>query len=333
VREGEEEIRALLVEDDDEDAAIFCRQASRLEEPRLTLTRVASEQEALARLDAEQFDLVFVDLNLAGRGSGMNLLERLQRSELAVPTIVVTGSGDEVRAVEAMKAGAHDYLVKDTLTPEQLERSIRNVRERHTLEQERARMVAKLAELSVTDELTGIANRRYLVQKMEEEVRRSERTGHLFSLLMIDLDHFKLVNDRFGHQKGDEVLRQVAATLERNIRRTDSAGRYGGEEFCVLLPETGPAGACRVAEKLREAVKGLPDPVPTISIGVAFWEPYVSMDDILRRVDEALYEAKAAGRDRVVVHRGGKAACRDAHGASADVQPEFADRPATSGNV
>lgn len=295
-------ILALLVEDDDEDAAIFCRHIGRLKGQKVDVVRASGEEEARSRLADEQFALAFIDLDLGGRGSGIDFLDRLHREKADVPAIVVTGSGDEIRAVAAMKLGAYDYVVKVNLSADLLERTIRNVRKRHSLEQERARMVEKLAALSVTDELTGLANRRHLIQELEEEVRRSERTSHLFALLVIDLDHFKWVNDRYGHQRGDEVLQHCSATLKQNVRKTDFVARYGGEEFCVILPVTAPEGARRVAEKLREAIRARPSPMPTISVGVAIWKPFSTVKDILRWADEALYRAKGTGRDSVVVY-------------------------------
>lgn len=302
MKQEADKLRVLLVEDDDEDVGIFRRYIAQLRDHQVSVARVASEEEARSRLASEHFDMVFLDLNLTSGGSGIDLLRQLQNEGADMPVVVVTGSGDELMAVEAMKAGAYDYLVKDGLDPDLLERTIRNARQRHFLEQERARMIRKLRELSVTDELTGLANRRRLTQLLDEEVRRSARTGHMFAVLMIDLDHFKLVNDRFGHQTGDGVLKQCATALRQSVRTTDLVGRYGGEEFCVVLPETSAAGAHRVAEKLREAVGVLPDPVPTISVGLALWEPRSSVDDLLRRADQALYKAKEAGRNRTVVY-------------------------------
>ena len=295
-----EMIRALLVEDDDEDADILRRYMSRLADYTVAVTHVHSAEEALAAISGDGFDLLFLDMHLGG-ADGMDLLDRLKGS-CDTPVIVVTGTGDEARAVEAMKAGAYDYLGKDTLTVDLLERAVRYACRRHLLEQERARMVEKLAELSVTDELTSLANRRSLSQRLEEEAKRSARTGRAFAVLMVDLDHFKEVNDRHGHQIGDSVLQQCARMLKENVRGTDFVARYGGEEFCVVLPETSLQGAQHVAEKLREAVANLPDPVPTISVGVAVWQPQVSADELLGQADEALYHAKQHGRDCVAVH-------------------------------
>jgi len=302
MEQAAEQVRVLLVEDDQEDAAIFRRHMARLKHQKAGVERAGDEDEACRRLASEEFDLVFVDLNLAGGSSGIDLLTRLKRDGIDVPAIVVTGSGDETKAVQAMKCGAYDYLAKDEITPDLLERTIRNALERRALEKERQRMVEKLRELTATDELTGLANRRRLTEKLDEEIRRAERSGHLFAVLMIDLDNFKLINDRHGHQVGDEVLKQCADALRQSVRGTDFIARYGGDEFCALLLETSPVGMHRVAERLREAVAALPDPVPTISIGAAFWKPHSAAEEILKRADEALYEAKESGRDRTVVH-------------------------------
>ncbi|MCK4282964.1 MAG: diguanylate cyclase [Candidatus Brocadiae bacterium] len=293
---------ALLVEDDDEDVAIFCRYARQLTGHKLNVTRARSQEEAMSRLREDQFDVIFLDLNLPGGDTGMDVLERIRKEGFDTPVVIVTGSGDEMKAVEAMKAGAYDYLVKDDLSTDLLDRTMRYVRERRLLEQDRQRMVQKLAELSVTDELTSLPNRRRLQQVLHEEFRRSARTAQMFALLMLDLDRFKRVNDQYGHQMGDKVLKQCADALRDNVRSTDFVARYGGEEFCVILPATAPDGALKVAEKLRKAFEDMPEPVPNVSIGVAVWEPRGSADDLLRRSDEALYKAKGAGRNRVALY-------------------------------
>jgi diguanylate cyclase (GGDEF)-like protein len=296
-----ESIRALLVEDDDEDAAIFRRHLGALRGQRIASTRVSTEAEALSSLAAGTYDLIFLDLNLNGAGSGLDLLKQLKNKQVDTPAIVVTGTGDEARAVTAMKAGAYDYLVKDTLSPDLLERTIRHAQQRHALEVERAGMVKRLEDLSITDELTSLVNRRHLTTKLEEEIQRSMRTGRPFAVLMVDLDHFKRINDQYGHQAGDQVLKRCAAILQQKERRTDVVARYGGEEFCLILPEASVAGARSAAERLRRAIKASPDTLPTVSIGVAMWEPGSSAEEVLRRADEALYAAKEAGRDRVAV--------------------------------
>ena len=296
-----EPIRALHVDNDDDDADIFMRYVRRLRDYDVTIERATTHDEAVAALKTFEFDMVFLDLNLGGGLAGLNVLKSVPGRAAGTPFIVVTGSGDEMMAVEAMKNGAYDYIVKDVLSSELIERTIRSVKHRLALEQERDRAVARLAELSVTDELTGIPNRRRLMEKLDEEIRRSERTGRPFSLLMLDLDHFKQVNDRHGHQTGDEVLRQCAAILKKSVRSIDTVARYGGEEFCIILPETSLDAARAVAEKVREAIKALPEPVPTVSIGVSLWQPKQPHGELLARADKALYHAKETGRDRVEV--------------------------------
>ncbi len=173
-----------------------------------------------------------------------------------------------------------------------------------------ARLYQQTLELSFTDPLTGVANRRHLFQRLEQELSRSMRFGDALSLLMIDLDLFKRVNDVHGHTVGDGVLRGVALALLRNVRKVDIVARYGGEEFCVVLPRVGKPEALEVAEKLRRAVGAAPLPGPeggeplavTISVGVATLG--VDANDVgglIEKADAALYEAKRQGRDRVSV--------------------------------
>jgi diguanylate cyclase (GGDEF)-like protein len=167
----------------------------------------------------------------------------------------------------------------------------------------------ELAErLSREDELTGLFNRRAVMQSLDGEVARARRYGGSLSVLMVDVDHFKRVNDTFGHPVGDEVLRQLGSTMTTNLRRADVAGRYGGEEFVVVLPETPSSGAIALAEQLRQRIGALkfeegPQKI-TISIGIAGMESGDHADTLLQAADEALYRAKQDGRDRVEVARG-----------------------------
>jgi len=166
-----------------------------------------------------------------------------------------------------------------------------------------AEMTTRLRELSVTDDLTGVANRRLLMERVGREVERARRGGKPLSALMLDLDHFKRVNDLHGHLRGDEVLRQVARVLTDGVRRLDTVARYGGEEFVVLLPDSNHEQALHIAEKLRAAIKetALGDIHLTISIGVAtFPDDAQTEPALIDAADRALFAAKRAGRDRVV---------------------------------
>ncbi|MEW5944210.1 MAG: diguanylate cyclase [Pseudomonadota bacterium] len=166
----------------------------------------------------------------------------------------------------------------------------------------------KVERLSITDGLTGLFNRRHLSERMEQEFSKAVRYGLNLSLLVLDVDHFKKINDVFGHQVGDNALIAVAQTLRRSVRESDVAGRYGGEEFVVLLPHAGPDQARAVAEKIRLAVagvrvEGIGDKGLTISIGVASYPAIKArnLHELVRGADAALYQAKEEGRDRVVM--------------------------------
>jgi diguanylate cyclase (GGDEF)-like protein len=179
---------------------------------------------------------------------------------------------------------------------------------------ENVQLHAEAERLSVTDPMTGAWNYRYFERRLEQEIERSRRFGRVFSLLLLDIDHFKWVNDRYGHQRGDEVLVELARRVTASVRDIDTFARYGGEEFVLILPETDVEGALVVAEKLRKLVAGRPfaarpdDPgiSLTISIGVAGYPQHAAGPNVLlRAADSAMYEAKVQGRDRVVAARPG----------------------------
>jgi diguanylate cyclase (GGDEF)-like protein len=172
---------------------------------------------------------------------------------------------------------------------------------------ERVKLIAFLENLSITDALTGIANRRHFEWRLSEEIERARRYKYPLSALMLDLDHFKQVNDNYGHQIGDIVLQQVAQRLRRILRRTDFLARYGGEEFIVLAPQTPADRALILAERLRQVIAESPIPVAdnlqihiTISIGVAVFPNHAQNEsELIGAADSALYKAKQMGRNRV----------------------------------
>jgi diguanylate cyclase (GGDEF)-like protein len=172
---------------------------------------------------------------------------------------------------------------------------------------ENARLHHTIQRQATTDDLTGLVNRRRFLEALDGEIVRAEALGTPVSIVLVDLDHFKLVNDRFGHAAGDEVLRQFAARALAHLRDVDVAGRLGGEEFAVVVPETNAAGAAAVAERLRGSLARLPLPagaesaLVTASFGVAERVQGEGGSDLLRRADAALYQAKREGRNRVAV--------------------------------
>ena len=193
---------------------------------------------------------------------------------------------------------------------------VRDLRERVAhLSKENLELIVKnrvLAEVSARDALTGLYNRWYVIEKIESEINRSLRHGSPMALLMIDLDHFKDVNDTYGHTAGDEILRDVARVLKESCRVYDVPGRYGGEEFCVILPETTLRSTPTVAERIRARLEqnareiGGEPVVVTASIGIAAVEgdpadPVLSPGMLIERADRALYSAKNHGRNCVAV--------------------------------
>ena len=171
---------------------------------------------------------------------------------------------------------------------------------------ERKRMEHELRRLASTDDLTGAANRRTVMERARREIERCQRYGHPLALLVLDVDHFKAINDSRGHAAGDEVLRRIAANCQAQLRQSDAFGRMGGEEFLAVLPETGPAGAAAIGERLVASLRGqdlgagLPDLAVRISVGGAQLRESDDLDHLLGRADRAMYSAKETGRDRLV---------------------------------
>jgi len=229
-------------------------------------------------------------------------------SRIERATLDKTGNDDVSIAVQTMKEGAQDFLVKGNYTKELLYRAIANAIEkvvlRRTIEEQRR----ELEVLAITDELTGLYNRRYFMSRLAQEITRVQRFETPLSVLMIDLDHFKYINDEHGHLLGDQVLIHVAGFMKSSLRGTDFAARYGGEEFCILALGTPGIGAEVFANQLRERIASTPCEITdhasipiTCSIGVAeLTSKSQNAAQILALADHALYEAKHSGRNRVV---------------------------------
>jgi diguanylate cyclase (GGDEF)-like protein len=264
--------------------------------------------EALRLFRDDPPDLVLLDIMMPGV-DGFKMAKMFRSAGGAfVPIILLTALEDLESKRRGMAAGADDFLSKP-VSPLELQIRVSSMLRIKVLTDQLARANAQLAELAVTDALTGLYNRRYLYQQIEREFARAQRYKRPLACLMLDLDHFKAVNDTYGHQVGDRVLTLVGDVLRASLRNTDMAARFGGEEFVILAPET-PAEACLVvAERIRSriaeqsAAANGEIPRVTVSIGVCTTEhPQASVqDELVRLADEALYRAKESGRDRVVV--------------------------------
>ncbi|MCL2523468.1 MAG: diguanylate cyclase [Betaproteobacteria bacterium] len=233
-------------------------------------------------------------------------LEQLRRDGGSVPTEVVASYLFDAEGVPRQMLG----ITRDVSERKQAEETLRESNRQLQLRlDEIGRLQSALQEQALRDGLTHLYNRRYLDGMLEREVSRVRREGTHLSLVMLDIDHFKQVNDTYGHQAGDEVLRVLAATLLADIRAEDTACRYGGEEFLILLPNMPLEAAIQRAENWRLAVEGLTvehgefSIAFTISLGVAAYPEHgKTSDDLIRCADQALYQAKAAGRNRVLAY-------------------------------
>lgn len=264
-------------------------------------------EQALACCLRDRPDVVLLDVEMPILDGHQVLARIKQQPELAdVPVVFLTARATTEDVVQGLRLGAHDYLRKPFEASELLARVSAALRVK-SLQDELRRRNLELDRMSRTDALTGLCNRRHLEERLNEFVSLGRRHGEDLAAAMIDLDHFKRVNDAAGHPAGDAVLQVAAERLRDILRAEDVLGRWGGEEFLALLPRTDAAGAQLAAERMRQAVADSPIPLPeggeiqvTASIGAAAGIGDRAAD-LISRADVALYEAKAAGRNRVVV--------------------------------
>ena len=259
---------------------------------------------ALEMLHSSRPDVVLLDVDMPNL-DGFGVLRRMATGAASdVPILVLTGRESSADAMRALELGALDYLRKPVDAVE-LTARVRAALRLKRVQDELRRANVELEDAVRTDMLTSLPNRRHVVEHLARTASAARRQRTLMSLLMVDVDHFKRINDSEGHAGGDSVLREIAARIRRVLRTEDMAGRWGGEEFLLVLPATDLEGAWRLAERVREAVSDVPITVGddreilvTVSIGCAEGHGD-DLDDHLRRADRALYDAKAAGRNRV----------------------------------
>ena len=264
-----------------------------------------SAENGLEILRKKDIQVVVTDIMLPGM-DGLELTDRI-KSDYDIDVIVMTGYSGDYSYEEAINKGASDFVFKPVKFEELLLRLKRVLRERH-LSRERVHMLEKLKKLSITDALTRLYNSRHFYNQLKHEIDRSNRYGHPLSLLLLDIDCFKAYNDNYGHLEGDKVLIKIGETVKSCLRKMDSAYRYGGEEFTVILPETIGEEAETVGHRIRTAVQANPftptggNPIAvTISIGVTQYIQNESIPGFIQRADKAMYMSKQTGRNRVSV--------------------------------
>lgn len=283
--------------------------AQRLERRGYQVATAISAEEARAELELGVPDLILLDVFMP-KVSGFEFLRELRADPKTsrVPIILISALSDTQHIVEGLELGANDYVTKPIVMPiltarmEALLRSSELVRRLEV-------QTELLSKLAAFDDLTGVYNRRSMFHHLEAELSRCRRYGRSLGILMVDIDHFKRVNDEHGHLLGDQALRWVATTLQNELRSMDFLCRYGGEEFCAILPETNRPGVLRAGERLRLAIERTlfsQNDVQlslSISAGGASWtaEESNEIPDLLARADAALLEAKRNGRNQVRV--------------------------------
>jgi diguanylate cyclase (GGDEF)-like protein len=297
-------IVVLLVEDS---AAIRALVRRMLVAGGHTVVEASGGAAALAACRQRQPDVMLLDVEMPEM-SGWDVLAAMKADPglRDVPVVFLTGRSDTTDIVDGLRLGAHDYLRKPCQPTELLARVQAAARVKRLQDELRQRN-EELDRVSRTDALTGLRNRRHVEEYLARLVSLARRNAEPIAVLVVDIDRFKSVNDTYGHDAGDAVLREVADRMAGSIRLEDMIGRWGGEEFLAVLPNTAADGAAELAERLRQVVAGEPchldggDAVQvTISVGCAA----SLLDDagrLVRSADAAMYEAKRSGRDRVVV--------------------------------
>lgn len=303
--EPSEKARVLVIEDRAFESEKFVETLKRDED---TVMPARSGEQAIAIAQQNDFDIIVVSLNLEHE-DGLRLCSHLRSNERtrSVPILMVGEETDMKRIAQGLEIGAHDYILRPVDRNEFLARVRTQVRRKRYQDRLRANYEMSLS-LALTDSLTGLFNRRYLMVHLEKLLNKNKENNKALCVLMLDIDHFKRINDTYGHAVGDEVLKTFSSRISQRLRSFDLVARQGGEEFVVVLPDISKDMAIQVAERLRSGIASAPFEVSspqgpisvTVSIGAVLIEGEdVTVEESLRRADDELYRAKEGGRNRV----------------------------------
>lgn len=287
-------ISSILVVDDEPD---ICQLINCILSSENYQVQVASSgYDVLSRKDLKDFDLFILDINMPGM-NGYDLCRTLKESyeTFDTPIIFLTGNTEPEDKVMGFEHGAIDYITKPFNCTELLARIRNHLAMKHSRD--------NLKQMALTDGLTQMYNHSYIHERLAKEISNTKRHNLDLSLIMIDLDNFKLVNDTYGHKLGDQVLKKVSTSIKDIIREEDIAGRYGGEEFIIILPNTSHSSAFKVAEKIRKTVKSIQWSQEklkvTISGGVYAYNSE-DVNELIEKTDVLLYKAKNGGKDKII---------------------------------
>jgi len=310
--ESSEHANVLIVEDKDFELRKI---EETLRADKHNMLNAENGAEAMERIASQDFDLIIVSLNLEGE-DGLRLCSHLKSNEKtrSVPLVMIAGEEDMDRIAHGLEIGAHDYILRPVERSELLARARTQIRRKRFQERLRASFDVSLS-MALMDSLTGLYNRRYLEVHLDKLLNKNQESKKSLAVMMLDIDHFKPVNDTYGHKAGDEALKIFAERIKDNLRSFDLVARLGGEEFVVILPDVSERRTYMVAERLRRAIADVPFDVGhedgPIKISTSIGGTIIDFEDhtvqeVLERADKCLYQAKEEGRDCVVFEDLGK---------------------------
>lgn len=295
-------INVLLIEDNDVDSQLTQDLLTEWSIEEFKITRTKTLVEGLTLLSRVRFDAVLLDLSLPD-GFGLATVRQVHATSPTIPVVVLSGVSDQSLALQAVQQGAQDYLVKGQGHPELLARAVRYAIERKRAEEH-------LTYLAQYDQLTGLVNRSLFRDRLVQAMARSKRMQQPIGLMLLDLDRFKAVNDTFGHDMGDELLKTVSERLKACVREVDTVARMGGDEFTIILEGvTSEENILMVAKRIVESIatpfelKGEHISIG-ISIGITIY-PHDDhpIDELLKHADTAMYRAKQLGGNAFLLHQ------------------------------
>ena len=281
----------LIADDDREFRQLLARRALRMG---LELDEAEDGFEAVNLVRNQKYDVLVLDLYMP-QHTGLDVFQAAQEADPDIQALLLTGSATLETAIEALRVGVYDYLTKPLESMAAFEMALTRALEHRSLVQENKRLFQEVQRLAVTDPLTQLYNRHKLDESLKLEIERAKRYGRALSLIMLDVDNLKGINDQHGHQVGDDVLKSIATAIREVVRQVDLPVRYGGDEFVILLPEANFKEAFGVERRIHKKIqdKVFKGQQMTVSSGVVQWRgAFVSAENFIKAADEAMYRSK-----------------------------------------